>query len=432
VAVQIDPLASFIAILALIFAIRANRRSARMLADDRDRAGNFSKVLIHEHSFQSYLKGDRNRSRAISQRDSGVPEGFVCSVQSGETDVEVESVFLKVIFTRGLFGQERWEVRVDIKAGEGLAVPCTALPFRMKDNSRLDWVFPSFVTFSPSHRGRERKLGAARLMSPLEQIKFRFVAQSKVSSPVIAESEHRLGVRGIPSRGGPWTKIVKYESLWDAITSPTCPDSLRGWFLEWLECRTDFQERIDADKSDQLRALFHHIYTWNYWRPGNVEIGWHTVKFGNPKNGSPKDRLLRTIFLLPDTTPIDNGRNVSGPGGSSELSQVRLYLALSVLNGSANPEDVGVRTDSWPQGLTADDPVLLAAVEARHLLDGKDFTHMSSAERKELVRREVMIGRELRRCTYMEEEDCTKMVVEYMNMPGQAMNGVYVVDSATN
>lgn len=414
---QTDPVTSLISGIALIVAVRANRRSAKILADERNRAGNISKVIIHDHSMQAAvdrLPGKSNRKlQTTPQRDSGAPEGFVCSVYSGDTDVEVESVYLKILFTRGLLGQERWEIRLDLEASEGLAVPPTPLPFRMKQNSRLDWILPTFVTFFPGRRGQERKLDAPRLLGQGEQLCFEFGAYSRVNAaPVTARKRHRFPyvLPIFPARGGPWTKVVKYSSLWAALTSPTCPDSLKGWFLEWLECRVDFQERIDADKTGTLRDWFHQVVRWHYWPPGRILIGPTRASFGDPESDTPKRRASRTFFALPDMSPIDSGPTVSGPGGSSELSQFRLWLAFLALTGTETPTTFVSDATSWPSGLNPDDPVLEAATEARHSADLMKGRQLTQKERTTFRDHLSAISLELSRCTYLTPADCDKEV----------------------
>lgn len=416
-AFQMDPLASFIAVIALLTARRADRRSANMMAAERDRAGNISHVIIHEHSLQAAMRGSLKKSRTTSQRDADAPEGFVCSVYSGDTDVEVESVYLKIVFIKGVFGQERWEIRVDIQSSEGLAVPATPLPFRMPPNSRLDWIFPSFVTFFPSRRGLERKLGVERLMSPNEQLCFEFGAYSRVSgTPVTTSMLHRLGIFGFPARGGPWTKVVKHSSLWDALTSPSCPDSLKGWFLEWLECHENFQERIDADESNMLRDWFHQAVFRHYWPPIPIRLEQPKPQFGDPENNTREHRVKRTLLMIPDMTPIDSGRTISGPGGSSELSRFRIGLAMSILDGTVPPVTSTSNISSWPSGLTIDDSVLEAATGARHLCDLGDRRTLTQKEGETLTEHLSVIGLELSRCTYMSPSDPVGLVAEFLRL----------------
>ena len=415
--IQIDPLASIIAVVALVVAIRANLRATRLVEADRHRAGNISRVAIHEHSFQAAMdgrSGDSHRnSHTTPQRDTGDAEGFVCSVYSGDTDVEVESVYLKIIFTRGVIGQERWEIRVDIQSSEGLAAPATNLPFRMQRNSRLDWTFPTFVTWFPNARGRERRLDVTRVMGPNEQLRFEFGAYSRVSAaPVIAEREHRLGLFGFPTRGGPWTRVVKHSSLWDALISPECPESLKGWFLEWLECRADFQDRVDADATGKLRDCFHDVLLWNYWPPGMINVGVAKAKFGDPENDTPRHRVQRTLLALPSMAPMDSGPTVSGPGASGELSQFRIGLAMSVLAGIALVPNPTSRTSDWPSGLADDDPVLRAAAEARRLSNIRKQRPLSGREGEALREQLSTLSRELSRCTYGPPSDCEVAVSE--------------------
>lgn len=417
---QVDPVASSIAAFALIVAIVANRRSARMLADERDRAGNISKVIIHDHSLQAAaesLPGKwKRKSYTTSQRDAGDPEGFMCSVYSGDTDVEVESVYLKIIFTKGMLGQERWEIRVDLQASEGLADPPASLPFQMKRNSRLDWIFPSFVASFPNGRGLERKVGILRVMTPSEQLRFEFGAYSRVSAaPAVALRQHRLRIFGFPTRGGPWTKVVKYPSLFDALASSSCPDSLKGWFLEWLECRVDFQERLDTDKSGELRDGFYQVVLWHYWPPGSIELGPKHVSIGDPEHNTREHRITRTFFALPDMSPVDGGRTVSGPGGSSEFSQSRIALAMSVLVDSETPRP---DTSTWPPGV-AKDLVLKAALEARRLGDFKGRRQLTSKEAIALKKHLSVVSRELSRCTYAPPSTCEEMVSKAFKGQGE-------------
>lgn len=420
ITLQVDPLASVFAALALIVAMRANWRSAKIVKDERNRAGNISRVAIHEHSLQAAMDAPLGtfgkKAQGTSPRDAGDPEGFVCSVYSGDTDVEVESAYLKIIYTRGFLARERWEVRIDLQMSEGLAVPATALPFRMKRNSRLDWVLPSFVVFFPNGRGAERKLDVTRLMTAGEQLRFEFGAYSRVSAaPSIAKKEHRLSLAGLPLRGGPWTKIVKHSSLWEALTSPDCPDSLKGWFLEWLECRQDFQERIEADKSGHLRRWFHQVVRDSYWPPGYIAIGRPKMKFGDSANDTRGHRVMRTIFAMPDMSLIDSGRTVSGPGGSSELSQVRISLAMSLLSGEVAPTALAIGNSSWPPGLTLDDPILQAAIEARRLTDLSERRPLSQKEAKARADDLAIITHDLSRCAYASLEECDEVVSEMIS-----------------
>lgn len=409
VAVQVDPLASTIAVIALVVAARANRRSAKMLADERSRAGNISKIAIHEHSMQAVFE-DRSRSPQTAPRDAGEGEGFVCSVYSGDTEVEVESVYLKIVFVEGMLARRRWEVRVDIQASEGLAMPATSLPFRMQPNSRLDYIFPTFVTFFSQSCGKLRKMDVTRFIFPSEQLCFEFGAYSRVSQvPITALRWHRLGSLGIPLRwAAPWTKVVKYPSLWDALTSDTCPDSLRGWFLEWLECRVDFDQRVAGDPS--LRNRLHEVVYWHYWPVGKVAIGGARVAFGDPGHDPHKHRLIRAVLARGGNKLIDRGRTVSGPGGSSEFSQFRLSLVLALLSGAVAPSELSAENSQWPRGLSIKDALLESAVKARRLGDIRNRKQLTQSESDELAEHLSSIGQELSRCTYMPTEDCEEVV----------------------
>jgi hypothetical protein len=418
VSVQVDPLASLIATFALIIAVRAERRSAKMLAEERSRAGNISKVAIHEHSMQAVFD---HRSPQTSPRDAGQGEGFVCSVYSGDTEVEVEGIYLKIVFIEGLLARRRWEIRVDIQASEGLALPATSLPFRMKQNSRLDWTFPTFVTFFPNGRGEERRVDVTRVMSPSEQLCFEFGAYSRASSvPIKARTWHRLGFLGVPLRGAPWTKVIKYPSLWAALTSATCPASLRGWFLEWLECREDFEDRIANDPSGELRNLFHQIVVWRYWPAGHLTIGGVRTGFGDPEHDSRKHRIMGTLLGLGDMSPIDRGHAVSGRGGSGEASQLRMFLALSLLAGKITSSELLVERFEWPPGLTSDDDVLKSAVAARRLGDIKNRQRLTQRESDELAQHLSTVRLELEKCTYMPPADCEEAVSQALegSLPG--------------
>lgn len=405
-----------VATLALIVAIRANRRSAKISADDRKRAGNISRVTIQQHSMQTatdHLPGMIRSLPSTSQRDAREPEGFICSVYSGETEVEVESVYLKIVFTKGILGQTRWEIHVDIPSNEGLALPATPLPHRMKRDSRLDWTFPTFVTSMPSKRGLERKVGVLRVMRPNEQLLFEFGAYARVSAtPTIARSDHRLGLLGFPARGGPWTRVIKYPSLWEALTDPGCPASLRGWFLEWLECRVDFQEQLDADESGNLREWFHQVVLWNYWPPGQFVLYPIDVQIGDPDNDASRHRRARTLLAIPDMTLIDRGRTVSGPGGSSELGQFRLSRAMAVLSGAIPPVSRASEAKSWPAGLAINDPVLKAAAEARKLGDISGRRQLSRQERQTLSKHLSTMSLELSRCIYAPLSECEAAISE--------------------
>lgn len=418
---QIDPLASMVAILALLVAMRANRRSAKIIEDDRNRAGNVSRVAIHEHYFQKvidYSPATPRRIGGTAQRDAGDPEGFICSVYSGDTEAEVESVYLNIVFIRGLFGQERWEIRLDIQSSEGIAVPSVELPFRMKQNSRLDWIFPTFVILLPGSRGRERRAGVMRLMTLTEQLRFEFGAYSRASAaPSVAVREHRHGILGLPIRRGPWTRVVRHSSLWDALTDPACPDSLKGWFLEWLECRADFQDRVTNDKSERFREWFHHVVYWNYWPPGRIDVGLSRFKAGDPQNDDPQHRRMRTFLALPDMSPIDSGRTVSGPGGSSDFSQFRMARAMAVLSGKTSVSLVKSESTDWlsPTKLTPDDPIIVAATEARRLGDSIGKRQLSRQEGESLKEHLTTLSIELSRCTYGRLSECENFVLKIFN-----------------
>lgn len=410
--VQVDPLASLIASFALIVAVRANWRSAKMLADERSRAGNISKIAIHEHSMQSVLE-DRTRSPRTSPRDAGEGEGFVCSVYSGDTEVEVESIYLKIVFIEGMLARRRWEIRVDIQASEGLAMPATSLPFRMQPNSRLDWTFPTFITFFPGRRGKERKVDVTRVMRTSEQLCFEFGAYSRVSSaPVEALKWHRLGFLGLPLKAAPWTRVVKYPSLWAALTSPDCPDSLRGWFLEWLECRADFDQRLADDPSGTLRDLFFEVVYWHYWPVGAIAIGGGKLASGDPEHDTPKHRIMGTVLLLGDMSPIDRGHAVSGRGGSSEASQLRMLLVMSLLSGMVTSAELSAIGYEWPPGLNLDDALIRSAMKARRLGDMRNRKQLSSSENDELAEHLCAIVEELSRCTYMPPTYCQEVVFD--------------------
>lgn len=396
---QVDPVSALVATLALVVAIGANRQARRMRSDERNRAGNISRVSIQEHSLQAAPREEYSES---PQRITGSEEGFVCSVHSGDTEVEVDSVYLKIVFVRGLFGQQRWEVRVDLSAMEGLAIRPTPLPHRMRPHARLDWILPPFVSFFPRKRGDERRVGLLRVMVPNEQLRIEFGAYSRVGvAPITARSEHELRILGFPLRGGPWTRVEKRNSLWDALADPDCPDSLRAWFLEWLECRSDFSSRIAEDSSEALLLMFHNVLVDNYWPPGEIALLFgDDVKIGDPKNNATSHRFARTFFALPDNSPVGSGHVVSGPGGSSRLSQFRLNFALQVLNGQISPNDLR-EDDSWPRGLGAGDPTFKNALEARRLVDLKHERQLIEYEEKTLQNLVKSLAIEVGRCTYM-------------------------------
>lgn len=413
VTVQVDPLASVIAVLALIIAIRANRRASKMLADDRNRAGNISKVVIHEHSMQAVFD---DRPPKTAARDAGDSEGFVCSVYSEETYVEVEGAYLKIIFVSGVLGQRRWEIRIDLHQGEGLSSPPPPLPHRLEPNSRLDWNFPTFITTFPAHAGPERRVDVARVMRSDEQLCFEFGAYSRASSaPVVAFQWHREGFGGFPLKGGFWTRVVRYSSLWEALIADDCPKPLRAWFLEWLECRTDFDARLSGDISGQYRRLFHETLLLDCWPAGYFPKGGGKISFGDPDLDAPRRRLSRLLLAIPDRSMIDRGHAVSGPGGSSELSQARMGLALQLLDGTLASTDLLAGASDLPKGLSADDPVLVSAIEARRLSDTKARNQLTRQESRRFEKCMSALRLEIARCTYAPEDVCERLLDQSLN-----------------
>ena len=401
IALQVDPLAFAVATLSLVYAWRANRRAESLESAERARAGQIQRVEIQKHSMQNAL--DFRRKHTTALRDTRHAEGFVCSAYSGDYPAIVEGVYLKIVYIEGLLAQRRYEIHVDLDAGEGLAEPAPQLPHRLGKHDRLDWTFPTFLVTSAAKRGLERKAGSMRIHKESEQLKFEFGAYSAVNgTPVVDTRWHRehLFVVPIPWKA-PWSIVTKYDSLWSAVTAPECPETLKAWFLEWVECRADFKDHMEGSGGEDLRAAFFDIVLRREWPSGWVLLRPGVASVGSRDFNTPRVRLLRTLLAVGDLSPVDEGRVLSGPGGSSYASRFRIYCVLVLLSGRATAEDLPPNPSDWPHGVTRDDSHIRAAIDARRLIDRRAKAGITKAELKRLDQLASMIKDEIVRCTYM-------------------------------
>lgn len=410
VSIQVDPLAFTISFLSIVIAVRANKKSNSIAALERLRGGQLKEVLITEHAMQAHLNKAPGvpKVAATASRLNRSPEGFVCRATSGSTPVEVEGAFLDIFYARGFWTSTRYVIHVDLAAGEGLALPPPLIPTRIEPHSSIDWTFPTFLTATLGGREKHRVLDVLRLLSLTETLVFKFGAFSR-SSPLAATFESRHGAR-FPFRfvEGPWTRVVEYSSLWDAVMQPTSPESLQGWFLEWVECRKDFLDRVEADPTDALRKHARNIRKQQYWPAGSEAIGTPgrlSLGYLEPKSRSA--RFWNAFLLIPDRPRVDRGRVLSGPGGSGIMSQERLRMMLAILRG----EVATVRLDEIDEWYPVHSVELIeTALAFRTLYSGSRAKKLTRQETAHFERLRAAIVTEVSRCTYLSNSESERLL----------------------
>lgn len=435
---HIDPLASLVAIASLVIALIADRRSRRLFAIERAREGKVDKVRIQTHSLQPMLDSPLSPLGNTPARHSDMPEGFVCSVYSGSDDVEVEGAFLRISFIEGFLGQRRYDIKVDLRSGEGMAEPPPLLPHRMPPHSRLDWIFPTFLTYFPNGRGYERVVDVLRILDAMhEQLYFEFGAYSRTSNiPVTSVAWRRVTPLPIPLKGGPWTRVITYDSLWDAVMSPSSPASLKGWFLEWLECRPDFEARIAEDKTGTLREYIRGVRSWCYWPPGQVPVGvsGSNVLVGDPDHDKTSHLLANMASGLQDKAPADRGAIVSGTGGSGSARQERIHAVFTILadggDAGLDPREASVNaTQPRDRSAPVTDQVLRAAVETRRLYERSKRQALKHTDADRLAKSRSVIRTELSKCIYFSDNECDQLIdLALQGGPGEAAESAQITD----
>lgn len=246
--IQIDPIASLVAVCALIVAILAHRQSTRTNKRQRelqDKLGRIDHVRIampawHHKNLRTGLQttlGGTFKSRPE------VADKVICSVYSGAADIEVESVYLRIESRFGYIRQRVFHIEVDINMGEGMAEKPPTLPVALPGHSRLDWVVTQLFFFYPFKRRGNEDWGTGKILQVDESLELEFGAYAKSS----AQPGTQMVRAGNPLRL-PWARHVYYSSVLEMLTSEDAPPILRTWFLSFIDSHHNI---------DQIRAEFY-------------------------------------------------------------------------------------------------------------------------------------------------------------------------------